>query len=419
LSSESNVSIYSPSKVGIRWIATAICTLCFSSLALASPPQESPPADPPAPTEPPAEPPAEPAEPAPVEVAPEEPPAIESAVPVQPYERPEEPGITLANEKAERDAAYEAEFLVPGAPAVPHPPGRQNILNRPIKSHEWDSMEMINSDRPDFTDVLPSVKKYMWQTESGYSFSIRERRGGSEDYAYHRHRFPETLLRYGLTERLELRLRWDSAIYASRVGSADSEPKGMAWSGELLFGFKWQAILQDGWKPAHTIMGTLLTRAADGNVVHPGFEPGFNWVYGWQIRKFMVLRGSTGFEYVTAVHQLTDAGDQPGTHGIITLHQSVVTYLQWVPRLGTYTEWFSFYDFGYERGYQHNFGQGFYFYVTPNVQIDLRCSGTAFSAGDRFRDLTVGSGLSLRGFYHKRHREQYKRQREQHKRPRR
>jgi hypothetical protein len=304
------------------------------------------------------------------------------------------------SQKTIREAAYEAQFDVPAAPTVPDPPRRQNVFNRPLKNHEWDAMELINTDRPDFTDVLPTVKKYMWQTESGYSFSIRERRGSKEDFAYHRHRWPETLLRYGLSERLELRLRWDSAVYTNRFGQADGE-RGLAFSGELLFGVKWQGVLQDGWRPAHTFMATLITRGADGGVVKTGFEPGFNWIYGWQITKAWVIRGSTGFEYVAQVGQPSD-GDEARTLGTIALHQSIVTYVQWVPRLGTYSEWFSFYDFGYERGYQHNFGQGFYIYITPNVQIDLRVVATALYGGDRFRDLTVGSGLSLRGFYHQR-----------------
>jgi hypothetical protein len=326
-------------RVGIPWIATAILYISLSSPAQASPPESS---------------------------------------------------------------SYEAQFEVPAAPTVPDPPGRQNVFNRRLEHHEWDAMEIINTDRPDFTDVLPTVKKYMWQTESGYSFSIRERRTGEGDYAYHRHRMPETLLRYGLSERLELRLRWDSALYTSRHGTANTEPNGLAWSGEMLLGVKWQAILQDGWRPAHSFMATLQARAADGNVSHPGLEPGFNWIYGWQITKAWVIRGSTGFEYVAQIGQPTD-GDEPGIlGGTITMHQSAVTYVQWVPRLGTYTEWFSFYDFGYERGYQHNFGQGFYIYITPNVQIDLRVVGTGFYAGERFRDLTTGAGLSLRGFYHKR-----------------
>ncbi len=317
--------------------------------------------------------------------------------------------------KYERDAAYEAEFEIPAAPTVPNPPGRQNVAGRPIKNHHWDAMEIINTDRPDFTDVLPTVKKYMWQTESGYSFSIRERRGSESDFAYHRHRAPETLIRYGLTERLELRLRWDTAFYTNRYGSANSEP-GPAFSNEFLVGVKWQGILQDGWRPAHSFMATLSTRGSDGNVTHVGFEPGFNWIYGWQITKAWVIRGSTGFEYVAQLGQITD-GEKPQFFGSVVLHQSVVTYVQWVPRLGTYTEWFSFYDYGFERGYQHNFGQGFYIYLTPNVQIDLRVVGTGFYGGDRFRDLTVGSGLSLRGFYHKKHREEAARKQKRQRKP--
>jgi hypothetical protein len=305
---------------------------------------------------------------------------------------------------------YEAQFAVPAAPTVPDPPGRQNVFNLRIKNHEWDAMEIINTDRPDFTDVLPTVKKYMWQTESGYSFSLREQRSGEEKYAYHRHRAPETLIRYGLTERLELRVRWDSAWYTHQIGTIGNE-RGMAFSGDLLVGVKWQGILQDGWRPAHSFMATLVARGADGGVVKTGLEPGFNWIYGWQIVKAWVIRGSTGFEYVVTLPQRPNQTDPEPTGGrrALALHQSVVTYVQWVPRLGTYTEWFAFFDFGEERGNQHNVGQGFYIYITPNVQIDLRVVGTVFAQGDRPRDLSVGSGLSLRGFYHKRQRGQTRR----------
>lgn len=320
--------------------------------------------------------------------------------PVEPAPEPVAPGPPMTEQDA-READYEQGFDIPAAPTVPDPPGRQNIFNRPLASHEWDAMEIINSDRPDFTDVLPTVKKYMWQTESGYSFSMREHRGESP-YAYFRHRAPETLLRYGLTERLEMRIRWDSAFYTHRRGTANLEPAGTAFSGELLVGVKWQAILQDGWRPAHTFMAVLSARGSDGNVTHTGFEPGINWIYGWQIRKLAVLRGSTGFEYVAQLAQPTDGDPPRGTFKTFTLHESVVAYLQWLPRLGTYSEWFSFYDFGYERGAQHNLGQGFYVYLTPNVQLDLRVAGTVAAFADRPRDLTVGGGLSLRGFYHRR-----------------
>lgn len=304
------------------------------------------------------------------------------------------------DERAVRDARYEADFEVPAAPTVPRKERRQNVANQPV-SHEWDAMELINTDRPDFTDVLPTVKKYMWQLESGYSFSLRE----GDDYTYQRHRGPESLIRYGLTERMELRVRWDSAWYTQRTGTVAGEP-GIAFSSEMLVGFKWQAILQDGWLPAHSFMGTVMFRGAQGGPARTGVEPGLNWIYGWQVTKALVIRGSTGLEVVTIFPQRVggspeDAPFNPRTLNTIALHQSVVMYVQWIKRLGTYTEWFSFYDFGAERGNQHNVGQGFYIYITPNIQIDLRVVGTVFAQGDRFRDLTVGSGLSLRGFYHR------------------
>jgi outer membrane putative beta-barrel porin/alpha-amylase len=272
---------------------------------------------------------------------------------------------------------------------------RPNIVGEPV-SPDWDAELIINSDRPDFTDVLPSVPKNYWQTESGYSFKHRR----SSDGSYDRHQVPETLLRLGITDRLELRLRWDSYFYARRHGEG-ADPTGVQVGSDFLVGFKWQAVKQKQWRPAHTLMGTFVYRVGNGGLATPAVQPGINWVYGWQVTKWLVLRGSTGFETVVRVRQedgdgnVLPAADQPRT--TLDLHQSVVAYWQVSKRLGAYTEWFSFYDFGAERQYQENGGVGLYIYITPNVQFDVR-GGGSFAGSPK--EVFTGAGLSLRGDYH-------------------
>ena len=47
---------------------------------------------------------------------------------------------------------------------------RPNILNMPV-SDNWDAMKLINTDRPDFTDVATVVGKGVTQIETGYTFN--------------------------------------------------------------------------------------------------------------------------------------------------------------------------------------------------------------------------------------------------------
>lgn len=275
---------------------------------------------------------------------------------------------------------------------------RNNIFNQKI-SREWDPEKIINTDRPDFTDVLPTVGKHVWQTESGTAF--RHRVG--EGYSFNRTSVPETTLRLGVSDHFELRIKWDSFMFSQRTGTANggtNEGKS-AYGSDFLVGFKWLAVPQAGWLPGHTFLGTLTSRIGTGGPAQTLIQPGVNWVYGWQINKWMVLRGSTGVEIVivTPQHRLVDGVEtlQPSSaRTVFDLHQSVVTYLQVVKRLGMYLEWFSFYDHGAERTHQHNGGVGFYIYLTPNIQIDLRGGGTIVGTHN---EVFTGAGISFRGKY--------------------
>ncbi|MFO0632921.1 MAG: transporter [Nannocystaceae bacterium] len=273
---------------------------------------------------------------------------------------------------------------------------RPNIVGQPV-SKEWDAELIINTDRPDFTDVLPTVLKHVWQTESGYSYKIRRYDGSGHD----RHQVPETLIRLGLTDRLELRLRWDAYAYTRRTGEAatSSSSSGPQWGSDFLVGFKWQAVKQKHWRPAHTLMGTFVYRMGTGGLANTAVQPGFNWIYGWQVNKWLVIRGSTGVEIIVREPQRDEGVVEPEPSApktLLDLHQSAVAYWQIAKHLGAYTEWFGFFDFGAERAFQHNLGAGLYIYVTPNVQLDVRGGGSV--AGEP-REIFTGGGLSLRGDY--------------------
>lgn len=276
------------------------------------------------------------------------------------------------------------------------PQVRQNVAGTRVTS-EWDAEKIINTDRPDFTDVLPVVGKGVWQTESG--MSLKMRRG--EDYTFNRWAVPETTIRLGLTRSFELRIKWDSYWFTARTGTASEQP-GASYGSDLLLGFKWQAVRQAGWVPGHTFLGSLIYHAGTGRgPAQTAIQPGLNWCYGWQINKWLVFRGSTGFEVTVREPQAHKQGDgptfdPPTRQTFVELHQSVVSYIQVLKRLGMYYEWFGLWYYGLERGVQHNGGVGAYIYLTPNIQLDVRYVGTLNGWP---KETALGFGLSFRGRY--------------------
>jgi hypothetical protein len=127
--------------------------------------------------------------------------------------------------------------------------------------------EEIETDRDSFTPATSITPRGRWIVESAYSFL--DNRGFKET-----HSFPELILRYGLTERIELRFGWNMEI-----GGGGSEVSGNAGEGELrehegkverehsiLYGAKFRMTEQDGRLPRSILIlqGFTPTGGSDG-----------------------------------------------------------------------------------------------------------------------------------------------------------
>src|SRR5262245_19025102 len=84
--------------------------------------------------------------------------------------------------------------------------------------------EPIETDRDSFTPATSTAGRGRLIVEAAYSFL--DHRGLKET-----HSFPELILRYGLTERIELRLGWNY-----EVGGAGNDVSGADASGDGVFG---------------------------------------------------------------------------------------------------------------------------------------------------------------------------------------
>lgn len=281
-------------------------------------------------------------------------------------------------EAAERPVVERARAEAAAGPPLPVDDIRPNIVGESADD-DWDATRIINTDRPDFTDVLPTVPPGGWQIESGYTF----RRASPADGNLTRHQTPEALLRVGLFDRFELRARIDGYLFTDRgTGAATPAP-----AGDLLLGFKWEALRQRGWIPALTVIGVVTNRASATRRFDGGVMPGANLVYGWQLTRWLVLRGSTG------VDMLTTRAPASRLRPFAEIHQSAVAYWQISKRLGAYTEWYALFDVGAVQQSQHFAGTGLYVYITPDVQLDARFGHSVAGTSEWF----TGAGISARG----------------------
>jgi hypothetical protein len=168
--------------------------------------------------------------------------------------------------------------------------------------------DRIETDRDAFTPTVKTVPVGRAVLESAYSFIDNRRTADT-------HSFPELLLRYGVSERVELRLGWNyevggggnevSSAGRSEAGREASEAQSAERPSELLresrltYGIKVGVVGQNGWLPesALILLGQTPTRgdvtATTGGVV---------LIAGWELPN--AWRFDTALRYSTAVEEV-------------------------------------------------------------------------------------------------------------------
>ena len=113
--------------------------------------------------------------------------------------------------------------------------------------------DRIETERHDFTQSTTTVGKGVTQFEFGYSFFHKSERGEDENS----HTTPELMVRYGLTDKLEIRLRYNEVWQFGEEDFSGSE--------DLRWAFKIRTSEQAGWMPESglEIRSTLPTGGSD------------------------------------------------------------------------------------------------------------------------------------------------------------
>lgn len=274
---------------------------------------------------------------------------------------------------------------------------RPNLLGVEVPV-EWDFQNLINTDRPDFTDATFTVGEGVALLETGYTF----RKSDAEELLLRRQQLPESLLRVGVTDELELRMKWNGHITTDIIDTTTNLHTTSVGGDDLQLGVKYEILQQDGWRPMLTFVGGAVIPTGTRGVSVNQVQPNAQFVFGWGIRRWLYLKGSTGVDFAKTadVTRVIEGSLQEGPlvieeeDNISQWHQSLSLLFQVSPRVGGFAEWFSFFsNNAADNRASHYLDTGLYYYLTPNVQLDVRVGQ---QVSDRIDTLFTGAGFSTR-----------------------
>lgn len=271
---------------------------------------------------------------------------------------------------------------------------RPNFFNMPIED-EWDWFNLINTDRPDFTDTPFAVGEGAVYLESG----ITNTRVNTPDGHSTLRSLPETLFRIGISNEFELRFKWLGYQMLNQEDPKTGDTASAFGGSDFDAGFKWVMFEQKDWFPMTTVVGGALLPTGTNGFSGNSVQPHFNIVQGWGIRRFIYLKHQFGLDYLTQPSFSVNGpagGMGPflaATHPTVnSYHSSISCLYQATKRVGGFVEWFALY--GSNQRTTNFADTGIFFYLTPTIQFDC-VFGTSIAAEDN-NTLFTKVGFSTR-----------------------
>lgn len=226
--------------------------------------------------------------------------------------------------------------------------------------------EELVTDRPDATESSSVVQPGYIQAELGWVYS--------ESGDIRTHELPQTLMRIGVVDRVELRLGWNGYIDANSSDGADG-----AGDGEL--GTKIYLAEENGILPESALLAGISLPWGDEQLSSDEVDPGFRFAFSHTLSDALSLGYNLGAEWAT------EDDSTLGTF-VYTIALGVGLSDSW----GAYVELFG--DVGLSApSTAHSFDGGLTYLVRDNLQLDALV-GVGLS--DHADDWFVGAGVSYR-----------------------
>jgi hypothetical protein len=219
--------------------------------------------------------------------------------------------------------------------------------------------EHVETDRDSFTPAVKVVGPWRVVVESAYTFE--DRRDQPES-----HSFPESLIRFGICRRVELRLGWNYEIAGgSEVSGGDAgedpsrEGSKLTRDHRLSYGVKIATTEQDGLIPDSVVILQGFTPTGGSSTATEFIG---TYAFGWELP--IHCRVDASFRY--------QLGDEEGDH-FNGWAPSVVLKVPVLQRWTLHAEYFGEFSTNREVNFtRHYFSPGFAFLVTKNLEIGSR-----------------------------------------------
>ena len=230
------------------------------------------------------------------------------------------------------------------------------------------------TDRPDQTESSYVVPQKSLQIETGFIWENDE----NDSYKQQTFVYNTTLLRYGLFERMELRLGLAYLSEEVKIKHTDTTNTNTGFS-PLYAGFKIAVVEENGWIPEIAFLGGLVIPfTAHEEFKAPYSAPSMRFAFTHTLSDRVSLGYNLGAEWY-------------GETAIPDYFYSIALGVGITDKIGAYIEAFGFIP---EEGRaNHLVDGGFTWLVLPNLQLDL--SG-GFGLTEESIDNYLSFGLSYR-----------------------
>ena len=241
--------------------------------------------------------------------------------------------------------------------------------------------ERIETERHDFTQSTTTVGRGIVQIESGYSYFYKDEADEIEQL----HVTPEMLLRYGISEDIEFRLRFNYGwLFIDQADDTDGAQ-------DLVWSFKLGMTEECGWLP-ESALELRFTAPTGGNAFSTDrVDHGIDYIYGWELRDGWELYGSTGY----GTGGLDDFGlipEEPAEDWFVVWNQSIALGTELNERTTVYNEFFGLFSHALTDDFSifvYNIGVDYY--ITDDFVLDVRVGkGLTDDSDDFFTGLGGG-----------------------------
>ncbi|MDX1946714.1 MAG: transporter [Pirellulaceae bacterium] len=250
--------------------------------------------------------------------------------------------------------------------------------SQPLELEFTGDEDEIETDRDSFTPATSVVGGGRVVVEAAWSFL--DNRAVPET-----HSLPESIVRWGAIDWLELHLGWNY-----EVGGAPNSVAGNAGDGDggdepfleresaMLYGLKAALTSQDGWRPQSAVIVQGFTPTSGRETATQVVA---TYVLGWQ--------SASGWKWDSALRYGTDSAE--GDHANLWA-PSTVLKIPVGERWAVHGEYFGVFTQGRERaGAIHYFSPGVHYLINPDLEVGIRVGwGLSDEAANFFSNVGLG-----------------------------